>query len=47
MTSNPYADKNVLVTDERMTRCILTPNDAIDLVLYAIEYTRGGEFAKF
>jgi len=31
------------ITDERMTRFLLTLNDAIDLVLYAAENTNGGE----
>jgi UDP-N-acetylglucosamine 4,6-dehydratase/5-epimerase len=31
------------ITDERMTRFLLTLNDAIDLVLYAAENTQGGE----
>jgi UDP-N-acetylglucosamine 4,6-dehydratase len=35
--------KRLTVTDERMTRFLLTLNDAIDLVLYAGEVTEGGE----
>lgn len=31
------------ITDERMTRFLLTLNDAIDLVLYAAEHQQGGE----
>jgi UDP-N-acetylglucosamine 4,6-dehydratase len=31
------------ITDERMTRFLLTLNDAIDLVLYAAEQQQGGE----
>jgi UDP-N-acetylglucosamine 4,6-dehydratase/5-epimerase len=31
------------ITDEKMTRFLLTLNDAIDLVLYAAENTQGGE----
>lgn len=31
------------ITDERMTRFLLTLNDAIDLVLYAAENAQGGE----
>lgn len=31
------------ITDERMTRFLLTLNDAIDLVLYAAEHAEGGE----
>jgi UDP-N-acetylglucosamine 4,6-dehydratase/5-epimerase len=36
-------DKPITITDERMTRFLLTLNDAIDLVLYAAEHTTGGE----
>lgn len=35
--------KRLTITDERMTRFLLTLNDAIDLVLYAAEHQRGGE----
>jgi len=35
--------KPLTITDERMTRFLLTLNDAIDLVLYAAEATNGGE----
>ncbi len=35
--------KRLLITDERMTRFLLTLNDAIDLVLYAAEQQKGGE----
>ena len=35
--------KRLTITDERMTRFLLTLNDAIDLVLYAAENTQGGE----
>jgi UDP-glucose 4-epimerase len=35
--------ERLTVTDERMTRFLLTLNDAIDLVLYAAEETQGGE----
>jgi Predicted nucleoside-diphosphate sugar epimerases len=31
------------VTDQRMTRFLLTLNDAIDLVIFAVEETQGGE----
>jgi len=36
-------DKPLTITDERMTRFLLTLNDAIDLVMYATEHTKGGE----
>lgn len=35
--------KRLTITDERMTRFLLTLNDAIDLVLYAAEHQQGGE----
>jgi UDP-glucose 4-epimerase len=35
--------KRLTITDERMTRFLLTLNDAIDLVMYATQTTRGGE----
>ena len=35
--------QRVTVTDERMTRFLLTLNEAIDLVLYAIAHAQGGE----
>ncbi|NPV06373.1 MAG: polysaccharide biosynthesis protein [Anaerolineae bacterium] len=35
--------KRLTITDERMTRFLLTLHDAIDLVLYAAEYAQGGE----
>ncbi len=35
--------QTMTVTDERMTRFLLTLNEAIDLVLYAAEHTEGGE----
>ncbi len=35
--------QTMTITDERMTRFLLTLNEAIDLVLYAAEHTRGGE----
>lgn len=35
--------ETLTVTDERMTRFLLTLNEAIDLVLYAAEHTEGGE----
>lgn len=35
--------KRIAVTDERMTRFLLTLNDAIDLVLHAAEQQQGGE----
>lgn len=35
--------KRISVTDERMTRFLLTLNDAIDLVLHAAEQQQGGE----
>jgi UDP-N-acetylglucosamine 4,6-dehydratase/5-epimerase len=35
--------ERLTVTDERMTRFLLTLNDAIDLVLYATEEAAGGE----
>ena len=35
--------QTVTITDERMTRFLLTLNQAIDLVLYAAEHTQGGE----
>jgi len=35
--------KPLTITDERMTRFLLTLNDAIDLVLYAAECAQGGE----
>jgi len=35
--------KRLSITDERMTRFLLTLNDAIDLVLYAAEHQQGGE----
>lgn len=37
------AGQRLTVTDERMTRFLLTLNDAIDLVLYAAEHQNGGE----
>ena len=35
--------QTMTVTDERMTRFLLTLNEAIDLVLYAADHARGGE----
>ncbi len=35
--------QRLTITDERMTRFLLTLNDAIDLVLYAAEQQQGGE----
>lgn len=35
--------QKISITDERMTRFLLTLNDAIDLVLYAATHTQGGE----
>lgn len=35
--------QQITITDERMTRFLLTLNDAIDLVLYAAEHAQGGE----
>ena len=35
--------RRVTITDERMTRFLLTLNDAIDLVLYAAEQSEGGD----
>ncbi|HMM77645.1 MAG TPA: polysaccharide biosynthesis protein [Gammaproteobacteria bacterium] len=35
--------QTLTITDERMTRFLLTLNEAIDLVLYAAEHTEGGE----
>jgi UDP-glucose 4-epimerase len=35
--------QQLTITDERMTRFLLTLNDAIDLVLYAAEHGTGGE----
>lgn len=35
--------QTMTITDERMTRFLLTLNEAIDLVLYAAENTQGGE----
>jgi UDP-glucose 4-epimerase len=35
--------QTITITDERMTRFLLTLNQAIDLVLYAAENTQGGE----
>lgn len=35
--------KRITITDERMTRFLLTLNDAIDLVLFAARNTTGGE----
>lgn len=35
--------QTMTITDERMTRFLLTLNEAIDLVLYAAEHTVGGE----
>ena len=36
-------NQHITITDERMTRFLLTLNDAIDLVLYAAEHAQGGE----
>ena len=36
-------NQQITITDERMTRFLLTLNDAIDLVLYAAEHAKGGE----
>ncbi|RYE58225.1 MAG: SDR family NAD(P)-dependent oxidoreductase [Sphingobacteriales bacterium] len=36
-------NKPLTITDEGMTRFLLTLNDAIDLVMYATEHTNGGE----
>jgi len=35
--------RNLTITDIRMTRFLLTLRDAIDLVMYAVENTEGGE----
>lgn len=35
--------QTLTITDERMTRFLLTLNDAIDLILYAAEQQHGGE----
>ena len=35
--------QTMTITDERMTRFLLTLNEAIDLVFYAAEHTQGGE----
>lgn len=35
--------QNITITDERMTRFLLTLNDAIDLVMYAGEHAKGGD----
>ncbi len=35
--------QRITITHERMTRFLLTLNDAIDLVLYAAEHAQGGE----
>lgn len=35
--------QRITITDERMTRFLLTLNDAIDLVLFAAEHGEGGE----
>ena len=35
--------EKIKITDESMTRFLLTLDDAIDLVLYATEHTKGGE----
>lgn len=37
------AGRRLTITDERMTRFLLTLNDAIDLVIYAAEQQKGGE----
>lgn len=37
------ANQKITITDERMTRFLLTLNDAIDLVMYAAENSNGGE----
>lgn len=37
------SDQRLTITDERMTRFLLTLNDAIDLVLYAAAEQKGGE----
>ncbi|MBV8635691.1 MAG: polysaccharide biosynthesis protein [Burkholderiaceae bacterium] len=37
------AGRRLTITDDRMTRFLLTLNDAIDLVLYAAEHQQGGE----
>jgi len=37
------SDRRLSITDERMTRFLLTLNDAIDLVLHAAEQQQGGE----
>ncbi|MBV8665377.1 MAG: SDR family NAD(P)-dependent oxidoreductase [Burkholderiaceae bacterium] len=37
------AGRKLTITDDRMTRFLLTLNDAIDLVLYAAEHQKGGE----
>ena len=36
-------NQRITITDERMTRFLLTLNDAIDLVLYAAQHAAGGE----
>jgi UDP-N-acetylglucosamine 4,6-dehydratase len=38
-----HQGQQLTITDERMTRFLLTLNDAIDLVLYAAEHGTGGE----
>jgi len=35
--------KTLTITDKAMTRFLLTLNDAIDLVLYAVEHAQGGD----
>jgi UDP-N-acetylglucosamine 4,6-dehydratase/5-epimerase len=37
------ANQKITITDERMTRFLLTLNDAIDLVMYAAENSNGGD----
>jgi UDP-N-acetylglucosamine 4,6-dehydratase/5-epimerase len=38
-----HLDQQITITDERMSRFLLTLNDAIDLVMYAGEHAKGGE----
>ena len=38
--------EKIKITDESMTRFLLTLDDAIDLVLYATEHTKGEVFVK-
>ena len=36
-------DGRITITDERMTRFWITLDQAVELVLYALEHMRGGE----